>query len=336
MKAASAPLALAVLAGCAPTPPVPRIVDGRVVEGAAVSPEVYAAAFRAAHAEQEGRLEEAERLWEQVASSGEELAHALTRLGAVRCRAGKDPVPAFTRAVALDPDLAELEEERARCALRRGRVADAAHHAERAVTLDPLRPELSRLLVEALVAAGRPDEAARWRLSAALLLPGVIPACTTPPCPTPRVDANDPASALAAVDRALAAGSLEEARRAAVRARLGPPALALRACLAAPGSVAEAQARFTLEANPLDPEGWIALAHSRLGTGDDAGVREALLGLAGARGEAGPLARRLLAEVLWVRSGVEAARAVLPAGAPPADAREAAHLRDLERRLGLR
>ncbi len=144
-------LAAGVLVGCAGGPDVVRVVDGRLVGGAYVEPEAYAAFLRGAIAEESGDLAGALSAYSEAAERDPSDPEVWTRVGSVRCRlAPRDEgaVRALDRALTLSADYAPAWEARSLCASLRdpaGGARVAADAARRAAAEDPraLGPQLT-------------------------------------------------------------------------------------------------------------------------------------------------------------------------------------------------
>lgn len=151
MTRAALPLAiLVVLAGCASNPRVVRVYDGKVVEGAYVPPEAYAAYLRGALAEEAGDLAGATAAYEKALEEDDEDPEIWTRVGDVRCRRDpKDPKAddAFAKASKLDRTYAPLHAARARCLATRGKPEEAAAAAREASSHDPSNVEIEALVI---------------------------------------------------------------------------------------------------------------------------------------------------------------------------------------------
>lgn len=167
-------LALAsAIAGCFAEPRVMRVYDGRIVEGAYVPPEAYAAFLRGAIAEESGDLEGALAAYAVAAGEDDDDPEILARIGELRCRIDPKDAEAdrtLSRALKLDPTYASTLAAKSRCALARGRHVEAADLARRAAAEDPKNVALEALVVRA--AAPRPDPAMRARAIALTIAHG--------------------------------------------------------------------------------------------------------------------------------------------------------------------
>ncbi len=166
--------ALAVQA-CGASPDVVRVVDGRLVAGAFVEPEVYASFLRGAIAEAAGDLAGALAAYAETAERDPSDPEVWTRIGDVRCRmraSDEGAERAISRALAIDSGYAPAWEARARCATLRdptGGARAAAEAALRASREDPraIAPQL--VLARAAESSGD-VAAARDRLVALTLV----------------------------------------------------------------------------------------------------------------------------------------------------------------------
>ncbi len=174
VAAVTAAVAIAVI-GCGRGADVVRVVDGRLVGGAYVEPEVYASFLRGALAEASGDLPGALVAYRETADRDPSDPEVWTRIGDVRCRirpSDEAAERALARAFALDERYAPAWEARARCASLRdptGGQRVAVDAAARAAREDPrgLAPQL--VLARASEGAGDPA-AARDRLVALTLV----------------------------------------------------------------------------------------------------------------------------------------------------------------------
>lgn len=336
-------LAGLALAGCA-EPEVVRLVDGRPQAGRYISDYAYALYARGAEAEARGDAVNAVRAFQAAALQDPESPEIWTRLGALRCatRAPGEPPPEaledFARAEAADGSFAPLHRERARCLLQHGRVPGALAASARAGALDPSDLETFVVRAQALQRAGEHDDARRTLRALTVTHPGAaapwvalleLAAQTGDAAlahdaarragelgvlPPRAVEAAEPA--LAAIDAALRAGRLDEARRLAERARLGQAELAVRAAALGRVALAREQAALVLGADPADASARIALAAAAELAGDTVALDGALRAIPRRHTAPSPLARLLFAELLGRRSGVVAANAWLgPTGA---------------------
>jgi hypothetical protein len=117
----------ALVAACAPTPPVERAYDGHVLEGRFVEPEAYAAFLRGAIAEESGNTKGAIVDYGAAAKLDSLGVEIWTRLGAARCAVDlHDPRAdeAFGRALGLDARFGPAWDAKAKCAIARGDGAE--------------------------------------------------------------------------------------------------------------------------------------------------------------------------------------------------------------------
>jgi hypothetical protein len=171
--------ALGPLAGCVGDPKVVRVYDGRIVEGTYIPPEAYAAYLRGALADEAGDLKGAASFYEQAVREDDEDAETWTRLGDVRCRL--DPKSnsadeAFDKAKKIDGAYASLLAARSRCAVARGKQADALQYARAAVEADATNAEMEALHVSVLAKQGGERAPGRERAIALTLASGERPA----------------------------------------------------------------------------------------------------------------------------------------------------------------
>jgi Tfp pilus assembly protein PilF len=352
-----AALALALWsAGCAfGSDSVVRVYHGREEPGRYVSHHAYAAYSEGALLEARGDLRGAASAYDRALAQDEASVEVWTRLGSLRCQLGQpDADEAFERALEIDPHYEPAWRERARCALRRGKLDQAERAAQRAFGIDPDNERTTLLLAELLERLGQPDQALLWldawvtrdptstaghtalfelakrrgdsvrrdRAERALeLLAGVRGA----------PESERRAAALARLDDALRRGDLGEARRQAPAARASASMVALRAAALGRFELARTQARWALDADPRSADAWIAWAAAAMPSVQTEAPRSPGPTERDA-GTPSPLAVRLLADLLLRRVGASAAEAWLLAHQPlppPADALE----REVETRL---
>ncbi len=151
--------------GCARQEGVLRVVDGRVVEGAFVEPDAYAAFLRGAIAEESERLPAALEAYGEAARLDSGDAEIWSRIARVRC--ALDPRDAasdraLARAFAIDSSYAGAWSARATCALARGDANGAEDAARRATVEEPLAIDLEISFARARRAPT--DDATRERL----------------------------------------------------------------------------------------------------------------------------------------------------------------------------
>ena len=135
------------LGGCAfGSDSVVRVYHGREEPGRYVSHHAYAAFAHAALLEARGDLRGAASAYDRALAQDTQSAEIWTRLGSLRCQLGEpDAAVAFDRAIEIDLRYEPAWRERARCALRKGKLDDALKAAETAFQLDP-NTELTTLL----------------------------------------------------------------------------------------------------------------------------------------------------------------------------------------------
>jgi tetratricopeptide (TPR) repeat protein len=306
-----------VLGGCA-KPEVVRVLDGREVTGRYIGEEAYALYARAAEAEARGDFVAAARLYGGAAGEDDTSAEIWTRLGAVRCAArgaAGDADAAFAKAEALGPDYEPLHREQARCALARGRTADALREATRARQLDPERVETAELHAEALERAGRRDEAKQelealvarhpasrsaWAALAALAERmgdhGTAARATAARRALEERGTSD--ATIADVDAALSAGDLATALRRARAAHVVASEVAVRAAALGRAGEARAAAELVVGADPSDASARVALAVAADLAHDDVALGHALDAMPERTTPPSPLARLVYAELL--------------------------------------
>lgn len=318
---ASCALVLALLAtsGCSLFGPttVDRRFHGKTVEGPFVSPEAYAAMTRGSVHETKGELEAAKRDYASATRDAPDLAEPWARLASVLCRLGEDAGPAFRRGVSIDPSLATVWMERARCLLLQKRPADAASAANVALRLAPGDVQTSLLLHETLRAADDGPGAARIFRGMVARWPddprvGALASSLEPPVPSPRD----------AVDAALRSGDEARAERLAKAARLPLASLALRAAACGRLSLAARLAALVFRADPASSDARVALLVTADLQRDEAVFREALGGgplvIEGSPAlRLSPLAEALLADLLQRRAQISLAPSAGDTAADP-------------------
>lgn len=166
VPAALVALALLALAGCLAPPRVARVYDGQVVEERYVSAAAYADFLRGALAEEGGDPKGALAAYALALGEDDEDPEILARMGEVYCRVNpKDPAAdrAFGRALGVDSTYAGALAAMARCALLRGRAAEAADLAARAAAQDPRSAGMQALFVHASAIRGEAGARGRQR-----------------------------------------------------------------------------------------------------------------------------------------------------------------------------
>ena len=162
-----------LLAGCASGSSVVRVYDGKVVEGAYVPSEAYAAYLHGVLEEESGNDDAAEKSYRRALDADDEDAEVWTRLASLLCRrAPKDTAAdhAFDKAFAVDRTYAGALAAKSRCAAVRGDTQVAFDSAARASKEDPGNPSVEAVLVKSL--AARPDPAGRDRAVALTIAHG--------------------------------------------------------------------------------------------------------------------------------------------------------------------
>lgn len=312
-------LVLLTTSGCSFFGPstVDRRFHGKTVEGPFVSPEAYAAMTRGSVHEAKGELEAAKRDYGSATRDAPDLAEPWARLGAVLCRLGEDAGPAFRRGASVDPSLATVWMERARCLLLQKRPADAASAANVALRLAPSDVQTSLLLHEMLQAA---DD----RAGATRIFRGMEARWPDDPRVRALASSLEPAvpSARDAVDAALRAGDEPRAERLAKAARLPLAALALRAAACGRLSLAARLAALVFRADPASSDARVALLVTADLQRDETVFREALgsgpLVIDGSPApRLSPLAEALLADLLQRRAQISLSPSVGDAAADP-------------------
>lgn len=330
-----AALALVVLVapGCTLFGPssVTRRVHGRTIEGPFVSPEAYAAFVRGSVHEAHGELTAAKSAYEMAAREAPDLAEPLARLGAVRCRAGDDPSEAFRRAGELDPELATVFIERARCDLLRGHAREAIAPAQTAMRLAPSDPTTSLLLIDVL--RGANDVAGAVRVESGLRArfpddPRIVALSARSSAVRASAEPRG-LEALGPVDDAVRRGDEPAAERLASTARISLATVALRAAALGRAAHAARLAALVFEADPTSSDARIALLVANDLLRDDDGFRRALAPLLDKEPDVppSPLGAALLVDVVRRRTRVS-----LPLPPLPPDAADEPLLRAVRAR----
>lgn len=319
---------------------VARSYEGRLVEGSPVSEEAYEAYLRGSLAEGRRDFVAAEAAFAEAARRAPDAPDPWVRIGGARCARSPTSVgaaeAAFAHAIDLDEAYATTYVERARCALRRGKIADAERDARRAVELSPNDVSTGLLYVDVLGRRGDRAGALRWLGNLALRQPDeptlfakmlelarssgdvahgawaereltrLRPASpTVAPQPAP--------GGLDALDALLRQGDLDGARARATEQRIPASSLAVRAVALGAYEVGAKQARLVLGADPNDADARVAALVSADALGDEAGFRALLASPPTHAGRPSALAALVLAELLRRRSEAPAAEAVLDA-----------------------
>ncbi len=317
---------------------VPRSAEGEVKLGRFIPGAAYEAYARAAVAEQDGNLEQAEADL-RAAAGLDDGPEPWARLGAVLCKQRRtaEAADAFARAEESDPEASVTLRERARCALAEGRAATAVELTSRAMLLDPSDDDTLAIRADALEKSGDRDGALRLlvarvvdrpaplelrrRLTALAVALDDAAAARIAKSALPSVSWNDPPSksgpaktvppSLTEIDEALTRGD-RDARYLGLRAGLSQGEVALRACALGLPRLAAELSRALAGADPSNAAAAVALAVASDLSGDQA----ALDALLRARLDApsvplSPLGRLVLAELLARRVGPDAAAAVV-------------------------
>ncbi len=147
---------------------VTRMADGVRYEGRFVNPEAYAAYLLGVDHEAHGDYVHALDAYLEAHSEDPDSPEIWARIGAVRCisnsgaRGLAGARSAFERGIAKDPEYFGNYLERARCAERAGRLADALGDASAAVARRPDDEPSNLLVARLLQALGRSREARAW------------------------------------------------------------------------------------------------------------------------------------------------------------------------------
>ncbi len=311
--------------GCVRNSSVVRVFDGQKEHGRYVTFRAYAAYARGAYLEARGDLDGAGDAYQNAVQSDPHSAQVWTRLGAIRCKKKRaDAHLAFERALEIEPSYEPAWRERARCAADSNDLAAAVEFAELASKLDPNRLETTLLLASIYERASRPKDARRWLEALTVNQPRSRPAwqavlahATRFEIAQLRARAIERLAALgeetsgsvsASVDRALGTRDLDRARALALRARLAPGTLAVRAAAMGLGTEARAEADLVLGADPSNSDARIAGLVAADLLRDPVGFERFLGGLDADPVAPSPLAARLMAELLERRIGHDARR----------------------------
>jgi tetratricopeptide (TPR) repeat protein len=255
------------LLGCLSSPTVVRLVDGHEVHGRFVRSDAYALFMEGMLAEGHGHLAAAERLYLAAHRRDPQGVSILVRLAAVRCAwgpGGHEPArETFEDALKLDASYAPAYVERARCAMRRGAVAEAEPDARTALSVAPEDPVTSVLLADVLEQLGRGEQAAQvldglafaypsqraWRAVASLARRRGDPVRMR--VADRRLGGRDAGlSVQEEMDQALVRADLPRARDLAAEVGMDAGTLAVRAAALGQWAVAREQARLVLAAEP--------------------------------------------------------------------------------------
>jgi tetratricopeptide (TPR) repeat protein len=252
-----------------------RVVGGRTLEGRYIAPEAYATVMRAELLAAQGLTTQAYRAYQEASDVADYSPSVWTRLGALACQLKlQDHAAAFAKAEARDPDYEPLWRARAECALSLDDPTTALRAAERATALDPNQPRNTELAAVALSRLSQQPSAAHWQHAFALrglreaalatatntstadLRTGPVSSSTTSSTTSPKT--SPVVEQQSNLDQALLDHDLPQARRHALRTRLDPSALALRALQLGLPEVALEQAQLVLSANPQDADARVA------------------------------------------------------------------------------
>jgi tetratricopeptide (TPR) repeat protein len=323
LRHAAALLLLLPLAACEHRPVV-RLVDGVPVAHRPISIRAYAAYARGAVAEATGALNVALLEYRVATDADSRGVEPWVRTGAVSCALGSVDAAdsTFAQAEERDADYEPLWTERARCQLAHGDAKLAVALSERAEGLDPESDDAIRMHAEALDKSG--DSAAALRELTALAVIRPTPATfraqldiakrvgdtATVRAAERALGARgvpvDSVSDQSAVDRAIAAGDVDEAVRLARRLGQNPTDVAVRAAALGQYDVARKIADPIVKADPHDGDALIASAASR--DPKDPHALDDLLALARPRSESrlSRLGKLVLLETLYRHVGPEA------------------------------
>jgi predicted Zn-dependent protease len=329
-------LALALaLSGCGAGTSVPRVMQGRTVEGPFVSDAAYSAYARGAYLEARGQSAAAIEAYRAALAADGSSAEIWTRLGVLYCREHPDDAEdAFAEAIELAAEYAPAWSARAACRQSRGQLDPALTDALRAVQLAPDDSDANLLVARLYEAQRRLPEAKVWLLG--LVLRSPEPSAHWAALVAVAEAASDPALArrarteLAAREArreralrrtneaeaepsselldALRAQNLAHARAVASRQRVDARTLALLAAARGSPAVAVEQANIVLAADPSDPDALVAALYAAASQGDGQRFAGLLERVEHTRAPS-PLAARLLGELLRWYVDDDAARA---------------------------
>ena len=327
---------LLLLSGCVSSSgEVVRVVDGRELPGRYVSDQAYSAYARGALLEAQGDLRGAARAYGQALEVDPPNAPIWTRLGALRCQLGETgAAQAFARAAEIDAEYAPLFRELARCHARHGKLDAALEAARHAFLLDPDEEQTSLLIASINQRQGRSEQTERWLEGLVASEPDSLPGWSA--LYALAVERRDPVKRrraatkiaelggatsrelsrevervkLLELDHAIRTGELARARRLAIELSISSGGLALRAALQKNSRLAREQAEWILVSDPSNGDAWVALLIAADLDADRAGFDRALVSLAKAGVEPGPLAFSLLGELIGRRVGSDATEAL--------------------------
>jgi tetratricopeptide (TPR) repeat protein len=151
------------LLACAEYTHTTRIIDGREVMGRSIVPEAYAAYLAGSALEAQGDPRRAALEYRVAIDADPDSVEIQTALARVTCAFDRGAAEdEFLAALELDPHYEPAHRERSRCALLRQAIAPAVIHAERAMIAAPFEWSATLVMVDALIAADRPEDARRY------------------------------------------------------------------------------------------------------------------------------------------------------------------------------
>lgn len=290
-------------AGCAGYGRTVRIVDGEAREERPIASRAYAAALTAAYLEARGQYGAALRSYREALSYDDESSELQLRVAKLTCLTdATDADDEFAEAVSLNPHYEPAWREWARCSLRRGQHRQALRFAREAQAVEPLKLSATEILVEALAANNKHEEALRQLVGHVATFPDDLRAWQLllelaqkrghaawvraasdnvdrlrPEEPAPLASkplelfGRDSADAVRAIAGALNREDLRRARQLAIDARLTPVKLAFLAAERGHFGAALAQAKLVLDASPSNSDARIIalLASFHLGLRDE-------------------------------------------------------------------
>lgn len=291
--------ALLLAGGCGSLRTTERVFNGQVVEGHYIEPEAYAAYVEGAYREARGEWAQAERAYRRALLSDGQSPQIWTRLGALACR---DSLPRaqehFERALALEP-FAPTWTERGRCLAAHQRPKEALEAALHGAQLDPRGASSNLLLVRLYRVTSQPQLARAWLFAWLLLDPELetlaeqlsqesrllgdeelmLLARATLQRHAARRDSPPqaaPTSTPEALEAALRAGELAQARMIASEAALSPLKLATLALESGRADLALEQAELLVRAAPRDSAALITGLQAAALLGEERRFRELL------------------------------------------------------------
>ena len=329
-----------LLFACATRGPVTRVADGESFESRAIAPEAYAAYLRASVLEARGDARGAVTELERALDEDPDSPEIVTRIACILCansgdskEASNEALGSFDDALALDPSYAPAWLGLAECRERRADLEGALDAAERAVYFDASSPAATRTAARLAFALKRPLEA--WTFLEALValfpesreaLDAYFDAAITH-SDAPREararralskrGVTSERSQTQALDDALRAHDLPEARALAVRLSLAPSTLAWRALELSERGLALEQATLVLAADPSNSEAWLAALAAADELGDNGRFAETLSALDSEPLPASPQALEVLEKLVGRHAGPEAAAAFRAAQRKP-------------------